>query len=653
MPTLFQTASPKTKTDFHSLLSGSVSSGLQYTPCGRCIVYPLGSVVVLKSVNSKNVLFFDAGIDKKVSCVALSKDGRYLATGHEAEGMTKVEAIIWDLESAIDHCTSELGDESSSDNCARILHRLSQHHGKVQSLDFSYDASYLITLGGQDDNDLVVWDVQNGKAICGSPAANDTTYCVKWLNQRNDRFVSCGNYHFRVWQVCTATPKLHAVNASMGSIRRVMKCLGISDDDKFGFAGSKTGEVLKFRIDRDEIKQFDEPDDLQPSLEGYNQERLTKGVKSLTCVINPLTGNTNVIAGAGNGTIQLLNPKLQLIHSHRAELDGGVTSISLDPTTSKTFIVGTEFSQRYSIDITTFTPELRGSCHYAEIFDVKFPRGCSNLFATASYEDIRVWDSKHMQELLRIRVPNISCRAIDITPSGSSIVSAWSDGKIRSFFPETGKSKFVIPDAHPDEVTALTTCNDDDTKYDWRLVSGGKEGGIRVWIVTQSHQRLLHSMKEHRGSVNALVCNKDGSKVVSASSDGSCIVWDLDKGIRIHALFENTVFKDMVFHPDESQYLTCGTNKLSYWDAYDAGAIRVVDTGDAAMTCLDIRSDGEMFVSGSSDKRVEIWNYDEGVVNKKGNVRHSGVINSVALSPDETRLVSVDTEGGIFIWRIS
>ncbi len=598
-------------------------------------------------------MFFDAYIDKKVSCVAVSKNGRYLATGHEAVGLSKVEAIIWDLESAIDACIEEnsSGERSTDSERVRIIHRLSQHHGKVQSLDFSCDGSYLLTLGGQDDNDLVVWDVQNGKAICGSPAANDTAYCVKWLNQRNDRFVTCGNYHFRVWQICTSTPRMHAINASMGSIRRIMKCLSISEDDKFGFAGSKTGEVLKFRIDRDEIKQFDKPNDVQPGLQSYNQERLTKGVKSVTCVINPLTGNTNVIAGAGDGTIQLLNPKLQLIQSHRAELDGGVTSISLDPS-SKTFIVGTEFSQRYSIDIASFTPELRGSCHYAAIFDVKFPRGCSDIVATASVEDIRVWDANHMQELLRIKVPNTSCLAIDITSSGSSIVSAWSDGKIRSFFPESGKSKFVIPDAHPDEVTALTTCNDDDRQSEWRLISGGKEGGIRVWIVTQSYQRLLHSMKEHRGSINTLVCNKDGSKVVSASSDGSCIVWDLDKGVRIHALFENAVFKDIVFHPDESQYLTCASNgKLSYWDAYDAEKIREIEGSGAPMTCIDIQSDGYMFVSGSEDKTIKEWKYDEGEVVAEGIFRHSGVINAIALSPDERCIVSGDTEGGLFFWR--
>ena len=85
-------------------------------------------------------------------------------------------------------------------------------------------------------------------------------------------------------------------------------------------------------------------------------------------------------------------------------------------------------------------------------------------------------------------------------------------------------------------------------------------------------------------------------------ADCSCIVLDLNEGVRIHALFENAVFKDMLYHPDESQYLTCGTNcKLSYWDAYDASAIRKIDGGDAAMTCLYIQFNGNFFASGSAD----------------------------------------------------
>jgi cilia- and flagella-associated protein 52 len=632
---------------FLFFFTGNVPNGLQYTPCGEYILYSLGSIVIMKAIKSGKLIFFDAGIDDKISCMALSKDGRFMATGHEATGFTKVESIIWDLKSAIEN--SQQGSDCSKGSY--LIHRLFQHTGKVQTLDFSCDGKYLVTIGGQDDNDLVVWDVESGKGICGCRAASDTALCVKWLNKRSDRFVTSGNYHFRVWQVCTSTPKLHSVDANMGSMKRIMSCISIAEDDTFAFAGSKTGEVIQFTIDRDEIKHLDEPDDIVPALQRYNKVRFSKGVKSICCTINKQTGNTNVIAGAGDGTIQLLNPKLQLYESHCAKVDGGITSISLD-TTGRTFIVGTELSQRFHIDISTFTPELRGTGHHAEIYDVKFPRGSSEIFVTASVDDIRVWNCKKKTELLRIRVPNKACRAIDISPTGTCILSAWSDGKIRSFYPETGKVHFEIPDAHPDEVTALTICNDMHPSENWYLVSGDKSGGLRVWLINKSYQRMIHAMKEHRAAINALVCNENGI-MASASSDGSCIVWDILKGVRIHALFEQSVFMAMKFHPDDSQYLTCGSNcKISYWDASDASAIRVIDGGDLGMSCLDIFSNGEKFISGSADKSVTLWAYDDGATLAKG-CHHSGVVNKVAISPDETKVVSVGSEGGIFIWDLA
>lgn len=414
---------------FHSSTSllfptGSVPNGLQYTPCGEYIAYPLGSTIVVRSISKGKVKAF-LPRDTEVSCLAISKDGRFLASGHKATPSTKAEAVIWDLRKAIQDCEN---GKASSKEC--LIHCLKQHRGKVQALDFCNEAAFLVSLGGQDDNDLVVWNVETGVGICGSPAANDSSHCVKWLNNRNDRFVTCGTYHFRVWQVSTSTRKLHPVDASMGTIRRVMRSLCISHDDSFAYAGSETGEVLMFAIDRDDITPPNEPEMQRPALKGYNNDRFGKGVKSCVCVVNPSTGNTNVIAGAGDGTVQFLNPKLQRIESHKAQLSGGVSSITLAPD-GRSFLAGTELSQRYSIDIKSFTPELRSTGHFGEINSVKFPRNCSSIFVTASVDDIRVWKTATSVELLRIRVPNLTCRAVEVTPSGTTILSGWS-GELRS-----------------------------------------------------------------------------------------------------------------------------------------------------------------------------------------------------------------------------
>ena len=40
---------------------------------------------------------------------------------------------------------------------------------------------------------------------------------------------------------------------------------------------------------------------------------------------------------------------------------------------------------------------------------------------------------------------------------GSVLVSGWDDGKIRAFYPETGRIKFVVPDAHTEKVSEWVT----------------------------------------------------------------------------------------------------------------------------------------------------------------------------------------------------
>jgi hypothetical protein len=48
--------------------------------------------------------------------------------------------------------------------------------------------------------------------------------------------------------------------------------------------------------------------------------------------------------------------------------------------------------------------ELRGTCHYGRVNDVVFPANCPSLFVTCSVHDIRIWNVKQRQELLRIQV---------------------------------------------------------------------------------------------------------------------------------------------------------------------------------------------------------------------------------------------------------
>lgn len=127
---------------------------------------------------------------------------------------------------------------------------------------------------------------------------------------------------------------------------------------------------------------------------------------------------------------------------------------------------------------------------------------------------------------------------------------------------------------------------------------------------------------------------KDNSECVSCSNDGSCMVWDLTKYTRNNSIEANNFFKSVNYHPDESQLLTCGTDrKITFWDAYDCQPIRVIDGSlSADMLSLDISPDGEGFVSGGGDREVKLWNYDEGHCYFVG-LGHSSKISRVHILP--------------------
>ena len=142
---------------------------------------------------------------------------------------------------------------------------------------------------------------------------------------------------------------------------------------------------------------------------------------------------------------------------------GGVTSLTL--TADGTYLfAGTSLCNIYWCDTDKLTPELRNTCHYETINHIVFPHNYSDVFATCSMNDIRVWNAKNRQELLRIQVPNIECHTISFMQDGKSIVSGWSDGQIRAFLPQSGKLLYVINNAHMHGTTALATTNN-STRY--------------------------------------------------------------------------------------------------------------------------------------------------------------------------------------------
>lgn len=142
------------------------------------------------------------------------------------------------------------------------------------------------------------------------------------------------------------------------------------------------------------------------------------------------------------------------------------------------------------------------------------------------------------------------------------------------------------------------------------IISGGAEGEIRIWNIEPTVQRMKINLKEHRSRVTCIILSQDDKKAVSVSSDGSCIVWDLEAHARCVCMFEKTMFKQVVYNREEFQVVTTGSARnISYWDVEGGECIRMIEGAqEGDINTLAITDNGEFMISGGDDKVLKIWN---------------------------------------------
>ena len=162
--------------------NGAVIDGLILHPDNETLIFPIGNQIIVRNVLTRQDQFLK-GHSNYVSSMALSNSGKYLASGQKTYSGFKADIIIWDLQTM------------------SLIHRFSIHKYLIQSLSFSYNEKYLVSLGGAEDNYLIVWDVETGKAICGNTAGTDFVHQVKFFNKTDEKIITCQNYGIRIWKV--------------------------------------------------------------------------------------------------------------------------------------------------------------------------------------------------------------------------------------------------------------------------------------------------------------------------------------------------------------------------------------------------------------------------------------------------------------------
>ncbi|OHT02018.1 hypothetical protein TRFO_30977 [Tritrichomonas foetus] len=591
--------------------SGRVQGGLVAHPDGRHIIYPLGSILVVMIKGKPTTQRFLSGHTSEITAVAVSRTGKYIASGQYSSIDQESCIILWDFETL------------------EKLYEWPMHKDSVKCLSFSKTDKYLASLGGDDR--IVIWDVFHGKGFTGWQATIGSTgncCAVAFSNTSDTSFVSGGDTNLRFWTIDERNVKIRAENAKLDAVKRIITCIRMDEKDNNVFCGTTTGDVLKVGFGQQKL------------LLTGPRKMLGEGITSLE--VAPWG---DVVVGSGCGIVAVLDDKdLKVITS--TQLNGRVTSTSMVASTNDEILCGTSESDIVAINTDNFRPKILSKGHSSAINDVFFPARSSDLFTTCSAGGFHVWNSRTYQELLRVDIPRSECYCIAVPPDGKMIITGWADGRIRGYSPQTGKQLWIINEAHLNGVTSIVT-NGDIT------ITGGMTGDICIWRIGLKSQHLIKTLKEHHLKVAQIKFSDDGSEFVSAAHDGSCILWDTDKLTGKQRFMSQAFFNGADIHQETGILTTVSSDKrIVFWDSFNANVIRELDASlNAQPNSICISPDGRYFVTSGDDKLVKVWDFQDGELIAVGK-GHCGNIKKAIFSPDQSIIVSIGAEGGIYIWKL-
>jgi WD40 repeat protein len=565
----------------------------------------------------------------QITCATTSPCGKFIASGSRVNVSTNVAHVrVWPVgtvdeaderrrQRGLREKTKKQSEEEGEKKKSAAALKLSLHKGEVIALAFSPCSKFLASLGGASDNyQLVLWRLEDGKAMCGRNTFGATTTAFLHRTSGNPSLVTAGadESGVVVWEFDSAKRSFSSEKCRLGQIRRDAVKVAVSENDEFAYLGTKTGDVLKVSLTGDRL--FKKKSDYKAS----------GGVTSLALVKS--TGRDLLLVGGGDGSVNVLDAETMDEHHLKGSkgngkvfANGKITSIVVlkseeesedeersDDTTVETFVpveqVNKQYHRRSPATIVKVPPS-------NATIKRRQRAARENADAIVTTHTVLVGTSKCDIELFHLtRDDNdIMYGTGEITPKAEKPLSLVSPAAIKN---KSDNGKVLICGGHDAPVNDIAFPRNCEGLF---ATCAGTE--IRLWRTEDCEELSRITASGVSSTCENVVFAPDGFSIISAWSDGN---------IRFHSPKSGTLLATME-------------------DCHPAG-----------VSALEISRDGLTLISGGVDGAVRVWTLPEGgyatAALKASMKEHRAKINSVVFSNDESIAASASDDGACILWNM-
>jgi len=182
------------------------------------------------------------------------------------------------------------------------------------------------------------------------------------------------------------------------------------------------------------------------------------------------------------------------------------------------------------------------------------------------------------------------------------------------------------------------------------VASGSVDQTIRLWELSDQHEKGFHWVAKHSGAVLSVSFSPDGTRIASTSVD-TIRIWDAKSGTESSTPLRtghSDVIHSAAFSPDGRHFVSGSADRtVCLWDtAFDT----MSEVQDARLRALACSPSGTVIVSGSQDHTLRIWSSASGE-EIRGPLRgHTDAISSVSFSPDGSHFASGAQDMTVCVW---